>query len=325
MSAPSMLVTGAAGFAGRHLLAHIHATAPDTTVLAWSRQAHSDADPTGHSQPVRWRQVDILDKQAVHTAIAETQPAQIIHLAGSPHVAQSWKNALLPLQTNVLGTHHLLEAVRLHAPTARVVVVTSGMIYQTSTTSTAEDAPLVPSSPYGLSKLAQDQLALAAASDDGLNVSVARPFSHIGPGQEPSFALSSFARQVALIEAGLAPPVVHVGNLDAERDLTDVRDVVDAYMRVLDHGRAGRPYNICTGAAHRVGDLLDQLIAMSRVPVTRTVDPDRLRPSDQPRLVGDSTRLRTELGWARQRSLTQTLADTLAWWRGLVAAGHVTG
>lgn len=318
MTASSILVTGAAGFAGRHLLAHLRASAADHQVLAWSRQPH-DGD-----RQVRWRQVDITDKHAVHLAITDARPARIVHLAGSPHVGQSWRNSLLPLQTNVLGTHHLLEAVRLHSPDSRVVVVTSAMIYQASTAPLTEDAPLVPSSPYGLSKLAQDQLALAAAHDDGLQVVVARPFNHIGPGQDPTFAISSFARQIALIEAGLAPAVLQVGNLDAERDLTDVRDVVDAYVRLLDHGRAGRPYNICTGTAHRIGDLLDRLIALARVPVTRTVDPDRLRPSDMPRLVGDSTRVRTELGWAPQRPLQQTLGDTLEWWRGEVAAGRVT-
>ncbi|MCR4375125.1 MAG: GDP-mannose 4,6-dehydratase [Acidobacteria bacterium] len=318
MTASSILVTGAAGFAGRHVLAHVRASAAGHQVLAWSRRPHDD------DRQVHWRQVDITDTHAVHQAITDAQPARILHLAGSPHVGQSWRNSLLPLQTNVLGTHHLLEAVRLHSPDSRVVVVTSAMIYQASTAPLTEDAPLVPSSPYGLSKLAQDQLALAAAHDDGLQVVVARPFNHIGPGQDPTFAISSFARQIALIEAGLAPAVLQVGNLDAERDLTDVRDVVDAYVRLLDHGRAGRPYNICTGTAHRIGDLLDHLIALARVPVTRTVDPERLRPSDMPRLVGDSTRIRAELGWAPQRPLQQTLADTLEWWRAAVAAGRVT-
>ena len=318
MTASSILVTGAAGFAGRHLLAHLRASAADTRVLAWSRQPHAD------DSHIHWRQVDITDKHAVHQAITDARPARIVHLAGSPHVGQSWRNSLLPLQTNVLGTHHLLEAVRLHSPESRVVVVTSAMIYQASAAPLTEDAPLVPSSPYGLSKLAQDQLALAAAHDDGLQVVVARPFNHFGPGQDPTFALPSFARQIALIEAGLAPAVLRVGNLDAERDLTDVRDVVDAYVRLLDRGRAGRPYNICTGTAHRIGDLLDRLMALARVPVSRTVDPERLRPSDLPRLVGDSTRIHTELGWAPRRPLEQTLADTLEWWRAAVAAGRVT-
>lgn len=318
MAGASILVTGAAGFAGRHLLAHLCTSAAGDEVLAWSRQ------PPTQTDGVRWRQVDITDRHAVHQAISEAQPAHIVHLAGSPHVGQSWLNSLLPLQTNVLGTHHLLEAVRLHSPQSRVVVVTSAMIYQASAMALTEDAPLVPSSPYGLSKLAQDQLALTAAHDDGLHVVVARPFNHIGPGQDPTFAVSSFARQIALIEAGLAAPVIHVGNLDAERDLTDVRDVVDAYVRLLDHGRAGWPYNICTGTAYRVGDLLDRLIALSRVPVTRTVDADRLRPSDLPRLVGDCTRLRTTLGWAPQRPLDDTLRDALDWWREAAAAGRVS-
>ena len=315
MQARATLVTGAAGFAGRHLLALLRATSDDP-LLAWSRHTHDPGDG------VAWRRVDVIDRNAVDAAIAECRPARIVHLAGSPHIGESWHNSLLPLRTNVLGTHHLLEAVRRHAPASRVVVVTSAMIYQAAPTPLDERAPLRPSSPYGLSKLAQDQLALSAAHDDGLQVVVARPFNHIGPGQDPTFAVSSFARQIALIEAGVAPPVIAVGNLDVERDLTDVRDVCDAYVRLLDRGSAGRPYNISSGTAHRIGDVLDRLIDLSRVPVTRAVDPDRLRPSDVPRLVGDSSRVRAELGWSPRRSLDETVQDTLDWWRDAVAAGH---
>ena len=151
---------------------------------------------------------------------------------------------------------------------------------------------------------------------------VARPFNHVGPGQDPSFFLSSFAKQIALIEAGRSAPEIHVGNLDAERDLTDVRDVVDAYVRLLISGVSGRPYNICSGQTHRVGDLLDQLLAQARVPITKVIDPARLRPNDVPRLVGNSNRLRAELGWKPQRSMDVTLADTLQHWREQVAEGR---
>jgi GDP-4-dehydro-6-deoxy-D-mannose reductase len=315
MADRATLVTGAAGFAGRHLLTQLR-TVTEAPLVAWSRRPY--ADELG----INWRQVDVTDGDAVRHAVSDTAPSRIVHLAGSPHVGQSWQNSLLPLRTNVLGTHHLLDAVRQVAPDTRVVVVTSAMIYQPSAEPLSEQAPLVPASPYGLSKLAQDQLALRAAIDDGLQVVVARPFNHIGPGQDPTFATSSFARQIALIEAGSAPPVIHVGNLDAERDLTDVRDVVDAYVSLLERGTAGRAYNICSGTACRIGDVLDLLIDMARVPVTRSLDPERLRPSDVPRLVGNSSRIQEELGWTPTRRLAQSLRDTLDWWRGAVAAGH---
>jgi GDP-4-dehydro-6-deoxy-D-mannose reductase len=199
------------------------------------------------------------------------------------------------------------------------------MIYRGAPEPHDENSPLVPGSPYGISKLAQDQLALNASTDDGLDVVVARPFNHTGPRQDPNFALPGFARQLALIEAGLSPPEIRVGNLDAERDITDVRDVVEAYAQLLDRGVAGRAYNICSNTAYRIGDLLDSVIAMARVPVTRVVDPKRLRPSDLPRLVGNNTRLRTEVGWTPQRTIAETLTDTLEWWRAEAVAGRLSG
>jgi len=318
MTGPSTLITGAAGFAGRHLLAHLRTSHPDHQLWAWSRRPQSAADDAVH-----WRQVDITDRTAVTQAMIDSRPDRIVHLAGAAHVGESWRNTLLPLKTNVMGTHHLLEAVRVHHPACRVLVVTSATIYRAAGTPMDEAAPVEPSSPYGFSKLAQDQRALAAASEDDLDIVVARPFNHVGPGQSPDFALSSFARQIALIEAGRAPAVLHVGNLDAERDLTDVRDVVDAYARLLDAGTAGRPYNICSGTAYRIGDLLDLLMGMAAVPIARAVDTARLRPSDVPRLVGNNSRMRTELGWMPRRPIAETLRDILQGWRSEVAAGRV--
>jgi len=309
------VVTGANGFVGRHLLAalHAHGAAP---LVGWHRRPPA---PDSLSTAAV-RHVDILDREAVRRAIGEDHPARVVHLAGAPHVGDAWRNALPTLQVNVLGTHHLLEAVRLEHPACRVLVVTSGMIYRAGDAALTEDAPLVPSSPYGLSKLAQDQLARLAAEQDGLEVVVARPFNHIGPGQDPSFAVSSFARQIALIEAGLAPPQIQVGNLDARRDLTDVRDVVAAYIRILDAAPRGSAFNVCSGRAHRIGDLLDGLLRLSRVAISTTPDPERMRPGDIPLLLGSHDLLTRALGWAPATPLTVTLADTLAWWRSHVGA-----
>ncbi len=319
MEPTSVLITGAAGFAGRHLLAHLRASAPDGRLVAWTRQGlHTDSVDN-----VEWQQVDVTVRGGVANRIKDTRPVAVVHLAGSPHVGQSWRDAWEPLKTNVIGTHHLLDAIRAHQPRCRVLVVTSAMIYKPSGEPLDEDSPVGPVSPYGFSKLAQDQLALNAALQDGLDVVVARPFNHVGPGQDPSFFLSSFAKQIALIEAGLAPPEIQVGNLDAERDLTDVRDVVDAYVRLLAAGEAGRAYNVCSGQTHRVGDLLDRLLALAHVPVRRVVDPARLRPNDVPRLVGNNERLRKELGWRPQRGMEVTLADTLDHWRAEVAEGRI--
>jgi GDP-4-dehydro-6-deoxy-D-mannose reductase len=300
-----IVVTGANGFAGRHLTHALHARGD--RVLPWHRQSG-----------VGVRAVDVLDRDAVRRAVAEDRPAQLFHLAGAPHVGDSWRNSLPTLQVNVLGTSHLLDAVRLEHPACRVLVVTSGMIYKPGPDALDEDAPLVPSNPYGLSKLAQDQLAQLTAVQDGLDVVVARPFNHVGPAQDPSFAIASFCRQIAMIEVGQMPPDLRVGNLDARRDLTDVRDVVAAYLRIMDHAQRGSALNVCSGRAYRIGDLLDTLRGLASVAITTSADPDRMRPSDIPILLGSASRLKQTLGWAPTIPIEVTLADTLAWWRAEV-------
>lgn len=303
-----VVVTGGSGFVGLHLLDAL-AAQQDSPLIAWGRSR------TGARADVHWRQVEVLDRDAVHQTIARDQPRTLFHLAGAPHVGHSWQNALPTLQVNVMGTHHVLEAIRAHAPECRVLVVTSGMIYKPGPDALTEDSPLVPTNPYGLSKLAQDELARLSVTSDGLDVVVARPFNHIGPGQDASFALSSFARQVARIEHGEAPPEIHVGNLDAQRDLTDVRDVVAAYIRLMEGAARGSAYNVCSGRASRIGDLLDELLGMTTASVDVVPDPERLRPADIPYLCGSHERLTRDLAWQPSIPLARTLNDTLEWWR----------
>jgi GDP-4-dehydro-6-deoxy-D-mannose reductase len=300
-----LLVTGAAGFAGSHLLDR-HASG--RRVVAWRRPRGT---PARAHPGVEWQAVNLTDRDAVVRHIARLSPTAIVHLAGAPNVRASWQNVVPHLRTNVLGTHHLLDAVRMAGHRCRMLIVSSAQVYKASEEPLAEDAPLTPPSPYGLSKLAQEQLALRAAIDDGLDVVVARPFNHVGPGQGADFALSSFARQIARIEAGLAPPSIRVGNLDARRDMTDVRDVVDAYLLVVARGRCGEAYNVCSGRAPTMRELLGRLCSLSRVPVQVETDPDRLRPNDVPTLVGDPSRIAAELGWEPRIPLDRTLADIL--------------
>jgi GDP-4-dehydro-6-deoxy-D-mannose reductase len=309
MNSAATLVTGATGFAGRHLLHHLQDEAP---LVAWQHPGGRPHPPGGL---VDWRSVDLTDAAAVDLAIADVAPARLFHLAGAPNVAASWGHSASYLRVNALGTHHVLDAVRRHAPRCRVLVISSGQIYRPSDDPIREDAPLGPSSPYGFSKLAQDQLALRAAHDDRLDIVVARPFNHTGPGQADGYAVPSFARQIARIESGLAPPELRVGNLDARRDITDVRDVVEAYRRLMAHGIAGHAYNVCSGRAWRIGDLLDELRQLTTAEVTIAVDPDALRPSDTPIVQGDASRIRAELGWIPNIAVEQTLRDTLDWWR----------
>ena len=163
-------------------------------------------------------------------------------------------------------------------------------------------------------------MALRSANDEHLDIVVARPFNHAGPGQRPAFAVSGFARQIARIDAGLAPPTLKVGNLDTRRDITDVRDVVEAYEMLNDGAPAGRPFNVCSGRAWRIGDLLEELLHHAQVAIRVETDEDKLRPNDVPVVQGNATRIRTELGWSPRIPVERTLSDTLDWWRQRLAA-----
>lgn len=304
-----VLVTGATGFAGSHLVDYLLDLGE--WVAGWAR-AGSHA---GLRDPrVGWQVVDVLDRGAVAEAIRELRPRTVFHLAGLPHVGESWKQADRALAVNALGTHHLLDALAQHAPDSRLVVSGSALVYRPSTEALREDSPLGPADPYGISKLAQEMLVERA----GVAAIRTRPFNHAGPRQSEAYVTSSFARQIAEIEVGLRPPLLHVGNLEARRDITDVRDTVRAYAALGTSGTPGAVYNICSGAAHKVGDLLEQLLRLSNARIDVRQDPSRMRPSDNPVVLGDHARVTADTGWTPSIPIAQTLADLLAWWRSMI-------
>jgi GDP-4-dehydro-6-deoxy-D-mannose reductase len=304
----TILVTGAAGFAGSHLLDLFAGTGAD--VVAWHRPGGSP--PRGGSA-ARWEAVDLLDQAQVHDAMARTRPSAVYHCAGAAHVGRAWDSTEPTFATNVRGTHHVLQAIERAGCGARVMVPSSALVYAASSDALSEDHAIMPSSPYALSKLAQEMLAVKA--NNGVAVTIARPFNHFGPRQDPYFAASGFARRIADIESGRWAPEISVGNLEARRDLTDVRDTVRAYRLILEQGRPGRPYNVCSGRAISIRELLERMIARARVPVQVKVDPERYRPNDTPLVLGNPTRLRDELGWTAEIPLEQTLDDLLDYWR----------
>ena len=308
-----MLVTGASGFAGTHLIERL--AAGGATVTAWAHHG-------GHRPPegvrATWDAVDVLDRAAVFEAMARARPEVVYHCAGAAQTAAAWDRTGATLEVNARGTHHVLTAIERHAPRARVLVTGSALVYKPTTRVLHESSEVGPAGPYGVSKLAQEMLALHAAAA-GLDVVVARPFNHIGPGQSPAFVASSVARQVALIESGKAAPEVLVGNLDPRRDLTDVRDTVAAYERLAAQGTAGTTYNVCSGRAIAVRDLVQGLLARAHVPIAVVTDPARFRPVDVPVVIGSAERLTRETGWVPHIALDQTLDDLLAWWRLAVA------
>lgn len=310
----AVVVTGAAGFAGQHLARLLISDGP---VVGW----HRPNTPHPDIQGVTWAAVEMLERHEVVRALADAAPDCVYHLAGVAHVADSWANAATTLEVNVVSTLNLLEAVRrLDRPTTRVLVTGSATIYRPSTSALTEDSPVAPNTPYGTSKLAQELVALRAWQDDGIPVVVTRSFNHIGPMQSPAFAAAAFARQLARIEAGLAPPVLRVGNLEAQRDISDVRDTVRAYRALGLHGRPGRSYNVCSGRAISMQALLDGLRAKIRVPVAVETDPARMRPADTPIVLGDPSRLAADTGWQTVHSLDETLASVTDYWRQVARA-----
>jgi GDP-4-dehydro-6-deoxy-D-mannose reductase len=291
----AVLVTGAGGFAGSHLCDLL----------------------SGSGDVVGWRRhdVDLLDGPAVTRALEKLRPSAVFHCAGFAHVGQSWNDTREALATNVLGTHHLLSGLRTAGVSARILLPGSSYVYRPSPNALSEDDPIGPSSPYAISKLAQEMLGRRSIEEDGQQVFVTRSFNHIGPRQTPTFAASAFAKQIALIEQGRVAPVIEVGNLDARRDLTDVRDTVRAYRDILERGRVGVVYNVCSGTEHSIRNLLDGLVALSRAPVHIRVDPERYRPNDTPLMLGNPGRVFKDTGWTPVIPLEETLFDLLTYWR----------
>ena len=315
-----LLVTGAGGFVGGHLVDFLRAEHPEV-------QIHGVVLPQGG---VSWRaasgarviEADLTEPAAAAAVVEEVRPDRILHLAGQSSVHLSWLDPAGTLRTNVLGIVHLLDAVRSRGLRPPVLVVGSAEEYGPvgpEEMPIREETPLRPASPYAVSKVAQGALALLYGPAGGLRVVLTRTFHHTGPGRGEAFAESSFARQLAEIEAGRRPPVLKVGNLEAVRDFADVRDVVRGYWTLLEKGEGGVAYNVCTGRGRRIRDLLDVLLAASDARVEVRVDPERLRPSDVPAQIGDPSRLRAATGWEPRIPLERTLQDLLDDWRARTA------
>jgi GDP-4-dehydro-6-deoxy-D-mannose reductase len=317
----TVLITGITGFVGGHLVDLLRAEHPEVPIAGLVRPGHEA--PGGLREGVRLMEADLEDPAAVEAAVAAVRPRSIVHLAGQSSVHESWANPAGTLRTNLIGLLNIFEAVHRRKLAPRVLVVGSAEEYgavDADAPPLREDAPLRPLSPYAVSKVAQGYLALQYALSRDLEVVRTRTFPHTGPGRGEAFAESSFARQIAEVEAGRRRPVLEVGNLEAVRDFTDVRDVVRAYWSLLERGASAEVYNVCSGRGRSIGDILRALLEISGVRADLKVDRERLRPSDLPALVGDPTKLREATGWEPRIPLERTFRDLLDHWRERVGA-----
>lgn len=329
------LITGVTGFAGSHLADHlwslgtveVHGLRRASTVEAQlPHEAEAPAIERGLERKRRETQgtstvvhtADLADRVTIRALVAAVRPDLVFHLAAQASVAAAWKDPAGTLVNNVVGQINLLDAVVELCPGARVLVVGSAEEYglvQPGELPIGEAQPFRPNNPYAVSKIGQDMLGYQYFVARKLAVVRVRPFNHIGPRQRDDFVAAGFARQVAEAEAGLIPPIIRVGNLEARRDFTDVRDVARAYWLALVDGEPGDVYNVASGRSVAIRELLETLLSLSRRPLAVEQDPSRLRPSDVPDLVGDASKLRARTGWAPERSLGETLRDTLEYWR----------
>lgn len=305
-----VLVTGAAGFVGSHLIELLEQE--PAQVIAWLRPG---TEPLVTGSRIIWHGVELHDRDAVAAALDAFAPSEIYHLAGVPHVGDSWSHVHETFAGNVLGTHHLFAALRKARAKPRVLITSTAFVYAPQQRAITERDIVRPNSPYGTSKLAQEMIAKCAWEDDGIPTLIARAFNHVGPRQSPAFVASSIAKQIAEIEAGKRAPALLMGNMESKRDMMDVRDTVRAYRSMMASAKPGVPYNVCSGVAMPINELVDLMRSKARVPIAIEQDPTRMRPSDTPVVLGDHSRLTNDTGWTPQIPFDQTADDLLAYWR----------
>jgi len=265
-------------------------------------------------------QADLTDRKRVDELISFFKPDRIYHLAAQASVKYSWTNPVETFQTNVFGGIYLMEALKKYCPDCKMLIVCTaeeyGAVENGNADAIGEEFKINPSNPYAISKAALDFFASTYQKVNNLNFYISRSFNHIGPGQSDNFVTSDFARQIAEIETGLRQPVMHVGNIDVYRDFLDVRDVVRAYELIIQKGRPGQAYNVCSGKKRKISEILDILISFStQKNISIKVDDVKLRPIDLRLIYGDNSKLKQETGWESEIDIKQSLIDILNWWR----------
>lgn len=316
MKKKKALITGITGFAGSHLAELL--IKKEYEVYGTTRP-RSKTDNIDHiKRKMNLRDADLLDSHSLYTILSDIKPDFIFHLAAQSFVQSSWASPANTMEMNAVGSVHLFEAVRRAKIDPIIQIACSseeyGMVYP-SEVPVKEESPLRPLSPYAVSKVAMDYLGYQYYQSYGIKIVRTRGFNHTGPRRGEVFVTSNFAKQIAEIEKGLKEPVLEVGNLDAQRDWTDVRDMVRAYLVSVQKCEYGEVYNICSEKAVRVKDMLELLLSFSKIKVDVIQDPMRMRPSDVPVLLGDCSKFRKATGWKPEIPFKKTIKDLLDYWR----------
>ncbi|MBN1502889.1 GDP-mannose 4,6-dehydratase [Candidatus Woesearchaeota archaeon] len=310
------LITGITGFVGSHLAELLLKEGHKVSgICRW----RSPLDNIAHIQSkLNLINADLLDSHSMEKAVNETKPDFIFHLAAQSYVPESWNAPNKTLQINILGEANLFEAVRKANINPVIQIAGSSEEYGfvlPEETPIKETNPLRPLSPYGVSKVAQDLLGYQYFKSYGLKIIRTRAFNHTGPRRGQVFVVSDWSKQIAEIEKGKRKPMLNVGNLNAQRDFSDVRDIVRAYLLAVEKGIPGEVYNISSGKAWKMKDILDSLLRMTNKKITVKKDPSKIRPSDVEILIGDCTKFKEQTGWEPKIDFTATLRDTLEYWR----------
>jgi len=311
-----ILITGIGGFVGNHLTRYLNYEGHEISGLDYANVEIPEEFKSFEN--FKSFEGDLRDEKIIAEILDETKPDAIFHLAAQSSVKISFENPQETFSDNLFGTLNLLEAISKLDYEIRTLVISSSEVYGKLTPEECpveEDHPLRPVNPYAVSKAAVDLMAYQYYKAYNLPIYVARAFSHSGPGQKTVGVLSDWAFQIAKIELDLSPPVLKVGNLDVQRDYTDVRDVVKAYMSIIEKGEPGKPYNVCRGTGYRLSDLLEKYQSMARKEIKAQTDQSRMRPVDIPILTGSNKRLTGDTGWQPQIDIETTLSDSLQFWR----------
>lgn len=318
-----VLITGITGFAGGHLTEALLAEG-SAEVFGVSRRAVWPDEWRDLAGRVQLRNCDLSDATSTSAVVREVQPDQVYHLAGYANAGRSLQEPEAAWAGNLTATLTLYDAIRRWGGRPRILYVGSGLIYGDPSEPDRgldEDCPLRPVNPYAASKAAADLASYQYTRFPGLDIVRVRPFNHVGPRQSPQYAVAHFAKQVAAIEQRLQPPLLETGNLSALRDLTDVRDTVTAYRLLMDKGRTGEAYNVASGEARSMQEVVDHFLNLARVRVEVRQQPRLLRASESAAVRGNAGKLRGEVGWRPRFTLDQTLADTLTYWRETLERG----